>query len=528
MCPRGLIKKKKLSFLHPVHEGVVGFFAVPDVVVSRRSRDKVLKIIDGHLLTKGGKPITCTALRRRGINRVLDLILSNCQISFKHQLAEPECLVVCELSTDSGNIAKLNKHCRKTRKLSSRYLRLVLEAMKAEGLLVVRKGYSISYKKPSADTQFCTFFYPTIKLSHLLGTSSHAVETEALFEDLFEAAEPEAPKARSGQLLVTKGFKPTRAFKSEREQFVRRMRDNLRKHSYNFLVSVEKGEYFVKALARSSVFKNTSLREANGFVIGDIDARLFSDFWQVYQKDTKNNGRYHANAQSMPSEIRKFLYVDRKPLTDLDFSAMFVVLVYHAFMKKKVLSPPYELVDLGWDNKWFMRKVVKLLINIMLNAKDMTEAESSMRERFVKDGRWFRTWEHQHTPAMPGVGPYTKHIRYAITRIRETLPELEPYWFQGLGPQLMNIESNIATHVISHFLDLDEWLFPMHDGFLVKRHMALECERVMREAYLTVTGFEPVGIKVNVFKYPLRALSRSALMREAERIQHEELGETSV
>ena len=67
-----------------------------------------------------------------------------------------------------------------------------------------------------------------------------------------------------------------------------------------------------------------------------------------------------------------------------------------------------------------------------------------------------------------------------------------------MGMDYMFRDSQIATAILNHFINLNEAILPLHDSFVVRESMKDNLYDCMTETYLKHTGYEPFELDVRV------------------------------
>ena len=126
------------------------------------------------------------------------------------------------------------------------------------------------------------------------------------------------------------------------------------------------------------------------------------------------------------------------------------------------------------------RKIVKKLINIMLNKK----AKSGIIEAYFKNGNKKVDFIDERQKI-----EVERTLKLILLKYKCLFDK--GFFFTGYGMQLMNFESNIAEAVIRHFTYKDIPVLTIHDSYLVEEQYLSELEEVVISAYKEMFGVVP-------------------------------------
>lgn len=169
--------------------------------------------------------------------------------------------------------------------------------------------------------------------------------------------------------------------------------------------------------------------------------------------------------QGLKSEDREKILIDGKKTVELDYSAFHAHLLY-AFRGLQTNADPYSF----YPN----RKAAKLAFNIMLNAKDRTEAAGAFK----------RAWSEH------GQGALDISADSLFRLCAETHKPIADSFCNDSGLKLQNQDSKIALSVVEAMQKLKTACLPMHDSFIVAADKAEELKRTMQKIYYQYTGFD--------------------------------------
>ena len=202
--------------------------------------------------------------------------------------------------------------------------------------------------------------------------------------------------------------------------------------------------------------------------------KMYSQLYRVFNLDLRHGGRFYgAEYHQIRSKTRGFLLIDGKPTAELDYSSLHPRMLYQM---NSLACPedPYTMVsDLLPGDDGMKRKLVKIALNVMVNASSKRSAEGAIRNAVREDFG----------------------LRKALTSMRMTVSELvrkiaevhkaiSSYFYSGEGRRLMYWDSGIAQRILKYFTDKNIICLCMHDSFIVPLEHEAELEKAMSEAYL--------------------------------------------
>jgi hypothetical protein len=192
--------------------------------------------------------------------------------------------------------------------------------------------------------------------------------------------------------------------------------------------------------------------------------RIFS------RNNWKMNGRWYGGFwQNLSKAERRHIQIDAEPTDEIDYSGLHPALL--ALQNGvQLTTDPY---DLGYQVTRSIplaeqRKVVKLLVLVAINAKNMDAAIRAFQK---------------------GNGGYKKKDLIAVL---EAFKSKHPYLADSLcadrGIHLMYLDSMITAQIINEFVALGKPILPIHDSYIVKIDDRDLLRAAMRRASLAVVG----------------------------------------
>jgi len=195
----------------------------------------------------------------------------------------------------------------------------------------------------------------------------------------------------------------------------------------------------------------------------------------------EKGGRFYGGWwQSLPSEYRPYITINGMATGEVDFSELHPRLLY---LLNGENVPSGDLYDDGWRDPNFptydksiepyksRRELFKRVFNVILN----------------DEFQLFLLNKHELTVA--------KQFGLNLPKIKDMLfrlhPILEHKSRSTIGLELQFIDSQIAENVMLDLLRQGIPCLPVHDSFLVPRHLGAELIRSMNLAFSSVTGHNP-------------------------------------
>jgi hypothetical protein len=214
----------------------------------------------------------------------------------------------------------------------------------------------------------------------------------------------------------------------------------------------------------------------NGIALGDRTLkRIFNNrCWE-------HGGRLYGGFwQGMKRELRGSLRIDGHRFVALDFSAMYLQLLYAVKARKQtpLQGDLYEGIDPveGWpndlDRKEAMRDAIKRNVSAMLFSK---EGQRGKPFKLVKGSR----------------DVLSKGVTGAVLleRVRARHPDIAKWLREPeVGFELMHHESEIMIKTVLDCLDKGVVVLPIHDGLLVAEFHKEAARTAMHQAFREYTG----------------------------------------
>lgn len=202
---------------------------------------------------------------------------------------------------------------------------------------------------------------------------------------------------------------------------------------------------------------------------------IITDLHAVFSKGSfENNGRFYTGLfgyQNLHREDRPELRIDGQRTIELDFSALHPRLLY-ALKGTQFDVDPYTMVT---DDRT-LRPILKKILLAIFNSEDQHEAALAGNFEVRKDGELYLDVKKSgHT------------VKQLVEMFKTAHEPIADYFFTGQGLRLMNIDSQIALGVLSHFAERKEACLCVHDSFIVVERLESELVKVMQDNYGKIT-----------------------------------------
>ena len=195
---------------------------------------------------------------------------------------------------------------------------------------------------------------------------------------------------------------------------------------------------------------------------------------RIFSKGSLNQGgRLYSAVQNYKAETRKYLYFDKEPTLEIDYSSFHPHLLYHQDGLQFSGDDPYVIKD-------FDRSHVKVAFNIMLNRKGSKGNKSAANT--ISDE----------------LGIDVEVSEALETAILERHSHIAQHFNAGIGLKLQRLDSNIAMSVIDHFVNvLKRPVVSIHDSFIVSVRdteslilLMADCYRMFVDEMIVMRGIK--------------------------------------
>ena len=195
---------------------------------------------------------------------------------------------------------------------------------------------------------------------------------------------------------------------------------------------------------------------------------------RIFSKGSlSQGGRLYSAVQNYKAETRKYLYFDKEPTLEIDYSSFHPHLLYHQDGLQFSGDDPYVI-------KGFDRSHVKVAFNIMLNRKGSKDNKSAANTISDELGIDIEASEALEIAILELHGPIAQHFN------------------SGIGLKLQRLDSDIAMSVIDHFVNvLKRPVVSIHDSFIVSVRdteslilLMADCYRMFVDEMITMRGIK--------------------------------------
>lgn len=204
----------------------------------------------------------------------------------------------------------------------------------------------------------------------------------------------------------------------------------------------------------------------------------------------KQGGRSYVTGEGstiMKKTFRKDIRIDGNPTVEIDFKALHPSIIAELqSYKLPEYFDPYGIHLDGYDKKT-LRSIAKIAFMCIFNSKNLMQATAAVS----KELRDLKDEDGNHIPTQwkeAGLVP-------KVIQVKEILQELaihniyaQDWVFSGKGIFLQNTDSKIMDCVIQQFLDVDEFMIPIHDSIVVEERLKDFAINAMQVAYKQVMG----------------------------------------
>jgi len=233
-----------------------------------------------------------------------------------------------------------------------------------------------------------------------------------------------------------------------------------------------------------------SILEESSITFGDLPLFPSEKIYSRYiRKGTENSeegyGRLHAPSwQRIDSFAREMILINGKKTAEIDICSCHPAIAYSYNNEDVTLSfekgrKLYGIEAVNVSKKKY-RKIVKLAMLCLLNAKNKAGAESAL-EKAIRVGKLRKLPK--------GVGP-----RDVIEELISKHVKINNWLFKKCWLRLTYIESNICLRVFEHFVRQGIPILSVHDSFVIQKDKKNELEELLIQSIMDECDFP--------FKYP--------------------------
>lgn len=187
----------------------------------------------------------------------------------------------------------------------------------------------------------------------------------------------------------------------------------------------------------------------------------------------------------MKRSFRKDIRIDGNPTVEIDFKSLHPSMIAE-FQGYKLPDgfDPYGILLEGYDPKT-LRSIAKIAFMCIFNSKNLMQATAAVSQEL----RDLRDEDGKHIPTQwkeKGLVPQVIQVKQILQELAMHNIYAQDWVFSGKGIFLQNTDSKIMDCVIQQFLDVDEFMIPVHDSVVVEERLKDFAINAMKVAYKQV------------------------------------------
>jgi hypothetical protein len=228
--------------------------------------------------------------------------------------------------------------------------------------------------------------------------------------------------------------------------------------------------------------------------------RVFNN--SSWKKGGRFYGAWWTQIKHKGEEWRKYIRINNKPTTEIDFKNLHIVFLY-ALKKidyfKEVGTDAYELSKFGYKKgDKNLRKLLKEILLTAINAnkgirKDTAKVIQAINKVVNITKKEQYLWVKKNKV----------DIEKLINDFADHHKPIKKYFFSGKGVDLQYIDSLIAEKIINHFTELDIPVLCLHDSFIIQTQHSIGDGDKSLEFMLWVFFGEVVKKEIKHSVFPL-------------------------
>jgi len=184
------------------------------------------------------------------------------------------------------------------------------------------------------------------------------------------------------------------------------------------------------------------------------------------------------SGQNLSKVVRRTMRIDGEPAAEWDYSGMHPRMLYKRAGISRVEGDPYKpdevLPGCGVPG---VRPFIKRALNACINCRTRPAAHSAIAN-MLKNNAELRG----------AVGP----VPGFVDRMLATHAPIAPYFFTGIGMELMTNDGRVMLEVMKQHRDAGKPALPIHDAVVCRASDAEWTRGVMEDAYTYVLQHQPV------------------------------------
>lgn len=213
----------------------------------------------------------------------------------------------------------------------------------------------------------------------------------------------------------------------------------------------------------------------------------FASQHQKFVRRIFNNGSFEEGGrfyggwwQNCPKALREQILIDDQITIEIDYGSLHPSLLYAREgldLWSEVEGDPYQIGELSFEKDTdVVRGLAKTVLLIALNSADVTTVPAAFRDSQPTGSNLRRLTNPQ--------------VFEVVSALEQKLQPIAGYFSSGIGLELQNTDSRIASRIVNHFTERGAPVLVIHDSFIVQQSWMDELELVMDVAFKEVTNSE--------------------------------------
>lgn len=211
---------------------------------------------------------------------------------------------------------------------------------------------------------------------------------------------------------------------------------------------------------------------------------------RIFNNDFNHGGRFYRGVETelrqrfkrkgdntIKVKLRRFIHINDRPTTELDYNAMHPRLLYHR-KGKDYRDDPY-IIGRNCDEN--LRNINKVVGMICINSENEAAAIDGIQKELQDSGL---------VKYLPDNTDDTR--RKLINAFKRHNKPIEEFFFTGAGIELQKLDSDIAHNILFYFARKGILVLCVHDSFIIDEIYAPELKKKMREFYFEKVRFQPI------------------------------------
>ena len=214
--------------------------------------------------------------------------------------------------------------------------------------------------------------------------------------------------------------------------------------------------------------------------------RACAVYKRVYTDSLEKHGRWYSQSslQTTKSYLREFITIDGYKTTEIDYRQQHprILMQLSGVVKPMSWTPYADIRDITKGESSASRKLCKVAMMCIINAKDLFKAKSALWKTYADDliikDRVFK-----------GCILVKGSINLIFDRLLDRNKEIK-HWFgiPDLWAVLQHHDSKITASILVKFMELGKCCLPWHDSFVVEVKDRDLLIAAMRSSWLEVLG----------------------------------------